>query len=299
MTGERILVVDDGDEIRDFVVNYILKPSAYDYIEASDGLEGLELIRSRSPDLVLLDLQMPRLDGIGVLHQMQAEGLNVPVILMTSYGSEEIAIEVFRMGVRDYVIKPFEAEELLSAIERALEEKRLREERDHLMEHLLAANEELRAQVRELEALYGAGREIVTAPDSGALFARLLRAASRIASPLAGELFLLSDDGRSLIRVARLEDGHVRPTDEQTDDELAWQVIRAGEPRLGAPELVPSSQAFSVPVGVPLGLSEVRGALLVTLLADPLSEHRVNTLTALAVFGAIGLEFIRCKTGDL
>ena len=103
MAGERILVVDDSKENREFIIDYILKPNGFEVIEARDGVEGMELARSQSPDLILLDLQMPRLDGMGVLQALRRENLPIPVILMTFHGSEEIAIEVFRMGVRDYV----------------------------------------------------------------------------------------------------------------------------------------------------------------------------------------------------
>ena len=128
MTGERILVVDDSKENREFIIDYILKPNGYEVLEARDGVEGMELARSASPDLMLLDLQMPRLDGTGVLTALRRENLSIPVILMTFHGSEEIAIEVFRLGVRDYVKKPYTPEEMLGAIETSLTETRLRKE---------------------------------------------------------------------------------------------------------------------------------------------------------------------------
>src|SRR5690348_520635 len=111
--------------MREFVINYVLKPSGYSFIEARDGLEALDQIAAHSPDLILLDLQMPRLDGIGLLQRMKETNIAIPVVLMTFYGSEEIAIEVFRLGVRDYVIKPFTEDELLAAVERGLVETRL------------------------------------------------------------------------------------------------------------------------------------------------------------------------------
>ena len=120
MSGERILVVDDGRENREFVVEYILRPYGFQASVARDGREGLEKALAERPDLILLDLQMPRMDGRQVLHALHTENVNIPVILMTFHGSEEIAIEVFRLGVKDYVKKPYTVEEMLGAIERSL-----------------------------------------------------------------------------------------------------------------------------------------------------------------------------------
>jgi FixJ family two-component response regulator len=106
---------------------------------------------------VLLDYQMPRLNGIDVLNAMQANGWNIPVILMTFYGSEEIAIEVFRLGVRDYVKKPFSVEEMIAAIERNMTEVRLRREKEALTERLIQANR-ITITVQELNVLYSVAR---------------------------------------------------------------------------------------------------------------------------------------------
>ena len=132
MVGELILVADDGQENREFIVDYVLNPNGYRAIVAKDGREALDLIAEHAPDLVLLDYQMPRMTGVDVLRAIQANNWNIPVILMTFYGSEEVAVEVYRLGVRDYVKKPFSIDEMLGAIERSLSEVRLRKERDDL-----------------------------------------------------------------------------------------------------------------------------------------------------------------------
>lgn len=150
MAGEKILVVDDGKENREFVVEYVLKPAGFEAFQAKDGLEGLEAARRLSPDLILLDLQMPRLNGIQVLEALRDEALNIPVILMTFHGSEEIAIDVFRLGVRDYVKKPYTVDEMLRAIENCLADVRLRREQEALTDRLLQRNRVLHGQVKEL-----------------------------------------------------------------------------------------------------------------------------------------------------
>ncbi|NDJ36532.1 MAG: response regulator, partial [Chloroflexi bacterium] len=91
----------------------------------------------------------------GLLKKMREEDIHIPVVLMTFYGSEEIAIEVFRLGVRDYVIKPFTDDELLDAIERALVETRLRRERDELERRLIETNRRLKQQIQDYGYILG------------------------------------------------------------------------------------------------------------------------------------------------
>ena len=138
MAGEKVLVVDDSRVYRDLVVNHILAPNGFEALAAADGEEGLRIARSESPDLIVLDMLMPGLTGIQVLEALHAEGRDIPVILMTIHGSEEVAVRAFRLGAKDYVIKPFDVEELLEAMERALSEIRLRRERDALMKEIEA-----------------------------------------------------------------------------------------------------------------------------------------------------------------
>ncbi|HEX2614504.1 MAG TPA: response regulator, partial [Nitrososphaera sp.] len=128
--AETILIVDDGKENRDFIIEYVLEPNGFKYLTAKDGLEGLQMALKHRPDLILLDLEMPRMKGTQVLEQLAAQNVDLPVILMTFHGSEEIAIEVYRMGVKDYIKKPYYPEEMLEAIERSLQETRLRREKE-------------------------------------------------------------------------------------------------------------------------------------------------------------------------
>ena len=116
MSNIRVLVVDDSHDMREFVTQYVLEPNDFEAEEASDGAEGVRKVLRGDVDLVLLDLEMPKMNGFEVLDALSARKLGLPVVLMTSHGSEAIAVEMFRKGVRDYVIKPFTAEEMLETI---------------------------------------------------------------------------------------------------------------------------------------------------------------------------------------
>ena len=154
MAGERILVIDDSQQIREFIVNYVLKPNGFQIDSARDGREGLrKAIGTLNPDLIIIDYVMPKLNGIQVMQALIGRQLFIPTILITSHGSEQVAVQLFRLGVRDYLIKPFTAEELLSTIEHALTEARLRRERDALNIDLIEVKRQLEERVHDLNVL--------------------------------------------------------------------------------------------------------------------------------------------------
>lgn len=139
MASETILVVDDSPEILKFVSQYALAPQGYKVLMANDGVKGLEAALSSQPDLILLDMSMPRMTGLQVLGELRKAENQTPVIFMTMHGSENIAVEVFRLGVRDYLSKPFTIEELTTAVDKALHEERLMREQQELNRQLVAA----------------------------------------------------------------------------------------------------------------------------------------------------------------
>ncbi len=157
---ESILIIDDAKEVRKFVFEYVFEPHGFKGIEAEDGADGLKKMMQHKPDLILLDVHMPKMTGIQVLEHMQARGLEIPVIIITSHGSEAIAIEVFRMGVKNYVKKPFYPEEMLDVIEEALRETRLRKEKEILTNRILLANQELQGKIQFQEAVFILGQRI-------------------------------------------------------------------------------------------------------------------------------------------
>ncbi len=146
MAGERVLVVDDSLVYRDLLVNHVLKPGGYEALTANDGETGLKLAQEQTPDLIIMDMQMPGMTGIQVLEALYETGSEIPIIMMTLHGSEDLAVRAFRLGVKDYVIKPFDIDEMLTAMDKALSEVRLRRERD-------ALTQTLRAERRQLEAV--------------------------------------------------------------------------------------------------------------------------------------------------
>jgi len=139
MANETILVVDDSYEMRNLLDKYILSPLGYKVITSSNGKSGLESVVSGKPDLILLDMNMPKMTGLEMLAALRQTDCNCPVIFITSYGSENIAVEAFRLGVRDYLNKPFTSDQVRLAVDRALNESRLANEQKELNRNLLTA----------------------------------------------------------------------------------------------------------------------------------------------------------------
>jgi CheY-like chemotaxis protein len=115
--GQTILLVEDEGPLR-AVMKDILERDGFRVIEAADGIEALEEIDHAAPDLVLLDLNLPRLDGFGVLSRLRARihTSNIPVIVLTARGDEDNEVRVFENGADDFLTKPFRARALTARI---------------------------------------------------------------------------------------------------------------------------------------------------------------------------------------
>ena len=126
---EEILIIDDSQQICAMLAEYVLPELGYASAIANTGRQGLNRLRQKLPDLILLDLQLPDISGLDLLRLIAQEGYDVPVILMTAHGSEGIAVEAFRLGARNYLIKPFSETEAQGVIDQALRERRLKREK--------------------------------------------------------------------------------------------------------------------------------------------------------------------------
>jgi two-component system NtrC family sensor kinase len=296
-----VLIVDDSDEVRDIIASLILEPAGYRVLSASNGADGFRLLVETSPDLLILDEQMPGMTGIQVLRAMREQNIQVPVIFMTAFGSEDLAVQAFRLGVRDYVIKPFEPQEMAQAIERALTEVRLRRERDQLVAQLGEANRRLQQQLQELNTLYSIGRSVTSRLDLEVVLPRVVEAAVFLTRAEEGLLLLLDPEtGELMLRAAKnVDEKQARQLRLRVQDSLAGQVFRSGEPLLiteGQPKVVTGYLVHSL-IYAPLRTPErgIFGLLGVVNREKPRSftPHDVRLLCALADYAAIALENAR------
>lgn len=187
MSKGNILVVDDEPDIRE-TVKEILEDEDYEVRTAADGATAREARRQRRPDLILLDIWMPDIDGITLLKQWSENGgLPCPVIMISGHGTVETAVEATRLGAYDFIEKPLSLAKLLLTVERALEAAKLRQENVGLQRKLHTVIEpigkspvmqSLREQVRRI-AQHDTWVLITGEPGSGKeTFARYLHANS-------------------------------------------------------------------------------------------------------------------------
>ncbi|OGP73326.1 MAG: hypothetical protein A2V86_16460 [Deltaproteobacteria bacterium RBG_16_49_23] len=122
-----ILVIDDEPILRESL-EVALKTLGHDVIIAGTGEEGLELFRKENPDLVLLDHWLPGINGDEVLQKIKEREPEIPVIIMTAQGSVELAVHSMKMGAFDFLVKPFDLDQIESLVQKGLERTRLRKE---------------------------------------------------------------------------------------------------------------------------------------------------------------------------
>jgi two-component system NtrC family sensor kinase len=224
---ERVLVIDDSQEIREFLTEYILKPKGFEVLSASNGLMGLEMAIAKEPDLMIVDQQMPRLTGLEVLEKLKERGIEIPAILATAHGSEETAVAAFRLGIRDYVIKPFDADEISESVDKALRESRLARERDQLVQQLMESNSQLQRRAQELNVLYGVGKSVASSLDLEEVLHRVVEAAVYVVGAEEGSLMLLDEDqGELYIRASKNLDSKAKSMRKRVSDSLAGKVLQ-------------------------------------------------------------------------
>src|ERR1035437_2774548 len=158
MPESKILVVDDEEAIRE-VVSSMLNQAGYHTRPAASGMEALELLDCGEDfDLILTDMMMPEMDGIALLEKIKERFPDVPVVMVTAVHDISVALAAIRNGAYDYLLKPFEREQLLLMVRRAVENRSLKIENHNYqinLETLVnARTEQLRQAMSELERSY-------------------------------------------------------------------------------------------------------------------------------------------------
>lgn len=251
MTAARILVVDDEPDIR-HLVQEILEDEGYEVEVADNGEHAREATRRQRPDLVLLDIWMPDVDGITLLKEWTEEASSGPVIMMSGHGTVETAVEATRLGAYDFIEKPLSLAKLLVTVERALEAgKHVREKGGGLRHYLdeviepvgkSALMRELREQAQRIAAHESPVLILGEAGSGKTCLGRWLHACStRRSRPLveipsgvlagdegATDLFGAEEDGR--VRRGRLDqaDEGTLFLDEVTDLDQRAQASLVG-----------------------------------------------------------------------
>lgn len=132
---ERILIVDDNKDMQ-FTLSSILKDEGYETIAVGDGTRAISQIKMKSPNLILLDIKLPGINGMKILEEIKKIDSNVIVIMLTAYGDFKDAVKAMKLGAYDYITKPFDNDEMVLTIQKALQTQYLSREVETLRRKL-------------------------------------------------------------------------------------------------------------------------------------------------------------------
>ncbi|MHB8631637.1 MAG: sigma-54-dependent transcriptional regulator [Candidatus Limnocylindria bacterium] len=135
MAQKTLLVADDDASIRS-LLKQLLSDEGFAVIEASTGIEVVDKVKESSPDLVIMDVRMPELDGIEALSRVKATNPKTAVLIMTAFGSSNAAIRAMELGAFDYITKPFELDKISHSVKRVLDYQRLTQEVEVLRDEI-------------------------------------------------------------------------------------------------------------------------------------------------------------------
>ncbi|GAC1623870.1 MAG: sigma-54 dependent transcriptional regulator [Candidatus Acidiferrum sp.] len=218
MSKGSILVVDDESEIREGL-ELLLKSEGYGVTSAETGESGLAKLEEHPFDLLLLDVSLPDRNGLELLKEIRRRDANLPVVLITAYGSIEMARAAFKNGAMDYITKPWSNDELLAQVAQAVESRRLRDENIHLKRalkqrfnfpNIIGKGEKMLALLDLVTQVAPSRSTILISGESGT-GKELIAKAIHSASPRADKAFVPVNTGS--IPVDLLESqlfGHVR-----------------------------------------------------------------------------------------
>ena len=202
-----VLVVDDKEMLRDSIA-VTMQRAGFTVIAASNGNEALEVIARRRPDAVVTDLKMPGLDGIGLIEKVREIDDVLPIVLMTAFGTIETAVKAIRLGAYDYITKPFEGDELVIAIRRAIGHAKLRRENEALRADKDTRDETGRGSANT--ALRGTSRVLGDSPVMHEIKEKI-----RTMAPTQGTVLISGESGTGKEVVARavheISDRHDQP----------------------------------------------------------------------------------------
>ena len=218
MMRKKVLVIDDEKSIRDIIGEYLTE-EGFEFVEAPDGIRGLEIFRSLSPDLVILDVMMPKMDGWKVCREIRSESVT-PVIMLTARGEEYDKLFGFELGADDYMVKPFSPRELIARVKAVLSRGSVNERKDHE----IIAIEDLRIDF-DARSIYLGEEHLNLTPKEYDLLSFFVKNSGRVFSR---EQLLNQVWGYEFVGDARTVDTHVKMLRENLRHHRNWIVTSWG-----------------------------------------------------------------------
>lgn len=228
---DRILIVESDPTVSDLIGRQALQAVGYQVQVATDAASAIARALQWSPDLILVDLNLPGLSGKDLLVALASQGVQTPMIILAARGMEADVIQAFRLGASDYLPLPAREAEVVNAVNRVLQQVHDRRERDRLAQQLQQANHDLQSRVRELTTIFALGKAMTSVTEQSVLLEKILDSAVRITQADLG-WFLLRDDTEKPFAI--VAEQNLPPTlgvrlNQPWDDGISSLVAMSGE----------------------------------------------------------------------
>ena len=201
--GDRILLIEDDPKISDLIARQTLIPVGYYVDVVTDSSAAIKQALLAPPDLIIADLNLPGLSAKDMLVAFAAQGITTPVLVVASQGQEQDIIQAFRLGAADYVQWPAREAEVLSAVERLLSRVHEVRDRQRLDLKLGQANQELQRRGREIAALLGIGKSVVSITDHRFLFRKIIDGLIQVSEADIAWLLIRDEESKQFLLVAQ------------------------------------------------------------------------------------------------
>lgn len=228
---ERILVIDDEKRMCQSL-EQLLVDSGFEVATFENSVRAAEEIKTGRFDLIISDIKMPGMTGLDLLRMARQVDPQALVILLTAYGSLETALEAINQGAYDYLLKPIEFQQLELVVKRGLERRRLGRAKTFLLSELQEKNKELRDRFEEINALYEAGKSLVSTIELDELLSNIIRLAASVLHAKIGSIMLM-DDSNTYMTIAAaigLDEEIIRTTRLPLGSSIAGYVAKTKEP---------------------------------------------------------------------
>lgn len=292
---ERILIVESDPLISDLVGRQALQSIGYQVSIVGDAAASISQCVQYHPDVLIVDLNLPGLSGKDLLVMLNAQRLDIPVIVLAQKGMESDLVQAFRLGASDYLLWPLRDAEVVSVVDRVLKQVRGRREREHLAAQLQQTNQELQNRVRELTTLFAVGKAVTSITDQRQLFDRLMDAVIKLTQADVS-WFLLREDAAKPFTLAshRNLPASIVALPQTWDDGISSLVALSGEtlaingdPLKRFPISMLGQAALIVPIKVQ---KQVIGLMIAVRTANqPFNPGEQSLLGAMADYAAISL----------
>ena len=304
MADERVgtvLVVEDERELR-FILQAHLRAGGFATLEAADGPQAIELATNRQPDLVIMDIGLPTMDGVAATRALRADPVttHIPVIMLTARSMTEDIIRGLEAGAQEYLCKPFDMAELLARARTVYRLAQTRKDLDRLNTQLEA---EVGTKTRRLQLLYDFMQDLNRADSRDEILDLIMDCLERMTAAKRISLLLKDGVGDSLVceRAIGIDPAIVQQIRVKAVEGIAGQVYQSGK-TLAAKSFGPRTEGqrhyrqdafLSTPLVAKLETREgILGVLNVTDRADgaPFSDDEIECIRSIADAGAIALD---------